>query len=63
VTEWRVGGADVMRADDAEVAVASADLAILVQNHRVYDVDRLVSLSKRFFDTRGATSGEKAYRL
>jgi UDP-N-acetyl-D-mannosaminuronate dehydrogenase len=52
--------------DDEEVAlrpVAAADLVILVQNHRDYDVTRLAQLSKRFFDTRGVTRGDVAHRL
>jgi nucleotide sugar dehydrogenase len=53
----------VPRADDLEGAVAGADLVILVQNHRAYDADRLASLAKRFFDTRGATTGREAHRL
>ncbi|MBM2617593.1 nucleotide sugar dehydrogenase [Actinoplanes sp. LDG1-06] len=44
-------------------AVASADLVILVQNHRAYDADELARLAKRFFDTRGATTGSSAHRL
>jgi UDP-N-acetyl-D-glucosamine dehydrogenase len=53
----------VPRADDLEGAVAGADLVILVQNHRAYDADRLASLAKRFFDTRGVTTGREAHRL
>jgi UDP-N-acetyl-D-glucosamine dehydrogenase len=60
---WDVPGVDVLRTDDLEAAVAEADLVILVQNHREYDADRLASLAKRFFDTRGVTSGEDAQRL
>ncbi|HEV8571015.1 MAG TPA: nucleotide sugar dehydrogenase [Actinoplanes sp.] len=63
VTEWTAAGADVLRADDLEAAVAEADLVVLVQNHSAYAVDRLAGLAKRFFDTRGATSHPGAYRL
>ncbi len=52
-----------LRADDLEAAVAEADLVILVQNHREYDADRLAGLAKRFFDTRGVTTGQDAQRL
>ncbi|MGK5678745.1 nucleotide sugar dehydrogenase [Actinoplanes sp. URMC 104] len=51
------------RADDLEGAVTSADLVILVQNHRGYDADRLALSAKRFFDTRGATTVPEAHRL
>jgi nucleotide sugar dehydrogenase len=57
VAQWDVPGIDVQRTDDLEGAVASADLVILVQNHREYDVERLAGLAKRFFDTRGVTTG------
>ncbi|NUO60986.1 MAG: nucleotide sugar dehydrogenase [Hamadaea sp.] len=63
VSSWEVPGVDVLRAEDAETAVAEADLVILVQNHRDYDVQRLAGLAKKFFDTRGATTGEDAHRL
>jgi len=41
--------------DDLEGAVAAADLVILVQNHREYDVEALEAASRHFLDTRGVT--------
>ncbi|MCY1140305.1 nucleotide sugar dehydrogenase [Actinoplanes sp. Pm04-4] len=58
VPQWMVP-----RADDLEGTVTSADLVILVQNHRAYDADHLARLAKRFFDTRGATTIPDAHRL
>ncbi|GAA1784256.1 MAG: nucleotide sugar dehydrogenase [Actinobacteria bacterium] len=64
VTQWRALGDRVSRADDLEAAVAAADLVILLQNHRDYEVDALADKSQRFFDTRGVvTDGEKVSRL
>src|SRR5215813_3615453 len=63
VTNWKVAGMDVPRVDDVEVGVGDADLVILVQNHSVYDPEKLSRMSRRFFDTRGVTSGEAAQRL
>ena len=63
VKQWQVPGVDVLGTDDLEGAVASADLVILVQNHRAYDAERLAGLAKRFFDTRGVTTSDKAIRL
>jgi UDP-N-acetyl-D-glucosamine dehydrogenase len=63
VKEWRVPGVDILRTDDLEGTVAQADLVILVQNHRDYDVDRLAGMAKRFFDTRGTTTHPDAQRL
>jgi nucleotide sugar dehydrogenase len=63
VAQWDVPGLDVLRVDDVEPAVAAADLVLLVQNHRAYDVDRLATAAKRFFDTRGASTVSAAHRL
>jgi UDP-N-acetyl-D-glucosamine dehydrogenase len=63
VRTWNVGGVPVSRTDDLDGAVASADLVILVQNHREYDADHLSRLAKRFFDTRGVTTSREAHRL
>jgi UDP-N-acetyl-D-glucosamine dehydrogenase len=63
VEQWNIPGIDVARADDLELAVTSADLVILVQDHRDYQVDRLVDTAQQFFDTRGATMTEQAHRL
>lgn len=63
VSEW-AAMPQVKRADDVEAAVAAADLTILVQNHRSFDVDALATMAQRFFDTRGvASDGDKVERL
>ncbi|GAA3732572.1 nucleotide sugar dehydrogenase [Plantactinospora mayteni] len=63
VRNWHASGVDVRRVEDAETAVAEADLVILVQNHRAYDAEKLAGLARRFFDTRGVTTGTESYRL
>jgi len=63
VGHWDVPDLAAERADDLEAAVAAADLVILVQHHREYDADHLAGLAKRFFDTRGASTVDDAYRL
>ncbi len=64
VLEWRALGDRASRVDDVAAGVAVADLVILIQNHREYDVDALAGASKRFFDTRGvATESERVARL
>jgi nucleotide sugar dehydrogenase len=63
VSQWEVPGLDVQDVVDLEAGVKEADLVVLVQNHRQYDADRLASLAKRFFDTRGVTTLPEAYRL
>ncbi|MEO3923657.1 nucleotide sugar dehydrogenase [Micromonosporaceae bacterium B7E4] len=62
VRDWRPG-VEALPVDDLESAVASADLVILVQNHRAYDADQLAATAKRFFDTRGVTRTDEAFRL
>ena len=58
VSSWpAVPKAEPVGDDALETAVDEADLVVLLQNHRAYDLERLVARSRRFFDTRGATSG------
>lgn len=64
VQEWTALGDRARRAEDLEQAVRDADLVILVQNHKDYDVTALVGIAQRFFDTRGvAPAGDKVARL
>ena len=47
-----------------DAAVAAADLTVLVQNHKSFDVEDLASKAQRFFDTRGvAEDSDKVERL
>jgi UDP-N-acetyl-D-mannosaminuronate dehydrogenase len=62
VRNWKPG-VDAVHIDDLHTAVAEADLVILVQNHRAYDADNLAGTAKRFFDTRGVTRSDRAFRL
>ena len=62
VDAWNVD-VPVTRADDLDRAVAAADLVILVQAHREYDVPRLLASAALFFDTRGVTTGADGHRL
>jgi UDP-N-acetyl-D-glucosamine dehydrogenase len=64
VETWSAFGDRVPRAGDLEAAVANADLVVLLQNHRAYDVDVLAARAVRFFDTRGGVSdGDGIHRL
>lgn len=57
IAHWDVE--DVKRVEgDPKQAVAEADLVILVQNHRGYDVRDLAGASRLFLDTRGVTDGD-----
>ncbi|SDS02571.1 nucleotide sugar dehydrogenase [Actinopolymorpha singaporensis] len=52
VTEWEVDGEPVPRVDDLDEALDTADLALLLQDHAVYDPQTL-SRARLLFDTRG----------
>jgi nucleotide sugar dehydrogenase len=63
VPSWELSGARLTSVDDLDTAVQDADLVILVQNHAEYDADQLAKQARRFFDTRGVTTGEESHRL
>ncbi|MFB9733194.1 nucleotide sugar dehydrogenase, partial [Ornithinimicrobium kibberense] len=63
VADW-TSVPEAVRVEDAAAAVGEADLAILVQNHREYDLDTIAAAAAAFFDTRGKVSpGQKIHRL
>lgn len=63
VPTWHLNGDEFQSVTDLEEAVQSADIVILLQAHREYDLDELGSKAKLFFDTRGATDNDYAYVL
>jgi nucleotide sugar dehydrogenase len=56
IAHWNVEGVERVEGDLLQ-AVADADLVILVQNHRGYDVPLLAGHARLFLDTRGVTDG------
>ena len=56
VTEWIVRGEAMERAGDLAAALAEADCAVLLQNHRSYDIAQIVGAAQRLLDTRGVSS-------
>ncbi len=60
---WRVLGRPVPRADALWEAVAEADLTVLLQPHRTYDLQGLAVKAQLLLDTRGATPAGAAARL
>lgn len=61
VPEWLVAG--TTRADDPAAAAADADITVLLQQHRAFDVDAIAGKARCFFDLRGVTSGDNVERL
>ncbi|MFJ5828676.1 nucleotide sugar dehydrogenase [Streptomyces sp. NPDC093089] len=63
VPDWRVRELPVPRADSLYEAAAHADLTILLQQHRTYDLQGLSVKAQLLLDTRGATPAGAAHRL
>lgn len=63
VPGWRVLGRPVPRADAVYEAVAEADLTVLLQHHRTYDLQGLAAKAQLLLDTRGASPAGTAHRL
>lgn len=63
VHSWSVLDRPVPRADSLYEAVAEADLTILLQHHRTYDLQGLSVKAQLLLDTRGAAPTGAAHRL
>ncbi|MCW5251547.1 MULTISPECIES: nucleotide sugar dehydrogenase [unclassified Streptomyces] len=63
VPNWSVARRPVPRADSLYEAAADADLTILLQQHRTYDLQGLSVKAQLLLDTRGATPTGAAHRL
>ncbi|MFF0472293.1 nucleotide sugar dehydrogenase [Streptomyces sp. NPDC004284] len=63
VPDWRVRDLPVPRADSLYESAAHADLTVLLQHHRTYDLQGLSVKAQLLLDTRGATPAGAAHRL
>ncbi|NBM19188.1 nucleotide sugar dehydrogenase, partial [Streptomyces sp. GC420] len=63
VPHWRVLDRPVPRADSLYEAAANADLTVLLQQHRTYDLQSLAVKAQLLLDTRGAGPIGAAHRL
>ncbi len=63
IPSWNVLDRPVPRADSLYEAAAEADLTILLQNHRTYDLQGLSVKAQLLLDTRGATPTGAAHRI
>ncbi|MFH8804485.1 nucleotide sugar dehydrogenase [Streptomyces sp. NPDC017936] len=63
VPSWSVLDRPVPRADSLYEAASDADLTILLQQHRTYDLQGLSVKAQLLLDTRGATPTGAAHRL
>jgi UDP-N-acetyl-D-glucosamine dehydrogenase len=63
VKQLAVSGYDIPRVDDVYQSSADADICVLLQDHRDYDVDAMAVVSRRFFDTRGVAQPGRHVQL
>ncbi|GHK00511.1 nucleotide sugar dehydrogenase [Streptomyces sp. NPDC003753] len=63
VPGWSVLDRPIPRADSLYEAAAGADLTVLLQQHRTYDLQGLSVKAQLLLDTRGATPTGAAHRL
>ncbi|MCX6461568.1 MAG: nucleotide sugar dehydrogenase [Actinobacteria bacterium] len=63
VDVWRLGSENLTRVADLDVALAEADVSILLQANRDYDLEHLASTARVLFDTRGASTADTTVRL
>jgi UDP-N-acetyl-D-glucosamine dehydrogenase len=53
VKQFSVSNKDVPRVDDVDRSLAAADICVLLQDHRDYDIEAMTATAGRFLDTRG----------
>jgi UDP-N-acetyl-D-glucosamine dehydrogenase len=63
VADWALGAEHLLGAEDLLRAVAQADICVLLQHHRCYDLDQIAAVASRILDTRGVMSGPTVERL
>lgn len=63
VPVWTVGDDTIHRVDDLHQALATADVAVLLQAHAEYDAPAMADQANLFFDTRGVVRDGSALIL
>ena len=63
VEHWTVDGVAVRKESDLATALAGADLAVLLQPHKAFDLDVVVQHGGLVLDTRGVLHGPRIERL
>lgn len=62
VEDWVIDGQSIARADDLTARLIDADLVIMLQPHRAYDLN-VIATATRLFDTKGVVPGDRVVRL
>jgi nucleotide sugar dehydrogenase len=60
---WRPDGEAIDRVADLDAALKDADVSVLLQDHRAFDIDHLTATARLLFDTRGVTRSDTVARL
>jgi nucleotide sugar dehydrogenase len=63
VPQWRLTDRVLMCEDDPIAAAADADLTVVLQHHRAYDLQAIARAADRVFDARGVLEGQHVQRL
>ncbi|OAV51193.1 nucleotide sugar dehydrogenase [Enteractinococcus helveticum] len=63
VPSWSLNGSTFESAENLDQAVQEADIVILLQAHKEYDLTDIASKAKLLFDTRGVADSEEAHVL
>ncbi|SDT47437.1 nucleotide sugar dehydrogenase [Microlunatus soli] len=63
IGEWELDADQLTSVADLASSVAGADLCVLLQQHRDYDLDDIATRAARVLDTRGVMTGESVERL
>jgi nucleotide sugar dehydrogenase len=61
VAEWLVEG--TTRVEDPAAAAGDADITVLLQQHRAFDLEAITARARCLFDLRGVATGENVQRL
>ena len=59
----RIGSEVWQRESDLQAAISESDVVVLLQAHKAFDLESIVSSSKFLFDTRGILDGPNVERL
>jgi UDP-N-acetyl-D-glucosamine dehydrogenase len=63
VQRWAIPGRVLDGEPDELTAASSADVVVLLQNHRMYDLAAIAAAARAVLDTRGVMRGESVTRL
>ncbi len=63
VSVWELEDRRLDVVEDLDAAVDEADIVVVLQTHREYDLEALADRSALFFDTRGKTAHPRAVKL